>query len=45
MRSDVFIYMNDALGFICLAVWIYLIFGRGGYWRSEIRTLRIPRLT
>ena len=42
MRSDVFIYMNDALGFICLAVWIYLIFGRGGYWRSEIRDSAYP---
>jgi len=29
MRSEIFLYMNEALGFICLAVWIYLIFGRG----------------
>jgi hopene-associated glycosyltransferase HpnB len=37
MRSEIFLYMNEALGFICLAVWIYLIFGRGGFWRSSVR--------
>jgi hopene-associated glycosyltransferase HpnB len=42
MRSDIFVYMNEALGFICLAVWIYLIFGRGGFWRSDIRDTTRP---
>jgi hopene-associated glycosyltransferase HpnB len=37
MRSDIFVYMNETLAFICFAVWIYLIFGRGGFWRSDIR--------
>ena len=37
MRSEIFLYMNEALGFTCLAVWIYLFFGRGGFWRSDIR--------
>src|SRR5690349_14808290 len=44
MRSDVFVYMNEILGFICLAVWVYLICGRGGFWRSNIRdSARLPR--
>jgi hopene-associated glycosyltransferase HpnB len=34
--------MNEALGFICLAVWIYLIVGRGGFWRSDIRDSAHP---
>ena len=42
MRSDVFIYMSEALGFICVAVWIYLIFGRGGFWRSDITDAAYP---
>jgi hopene-associated glycosyltransferase HpnB len=42
MRSEVFIYMNEALGFICGAVWIYLIFGRGSFWRSNIRDAAYP---
>ncbi len=37
MRSEVFLYMNEALGFICVAVWVYLVFGRGRFWRSDIR--------
>jgi hopene-associated glycosyltransferase HpnB len=42
MRSEVFLYMNEALGFICVAVWIYLICGRGGFWRSDIRDTTHP---
>ncbi len=42
MRSEVFIYMNEALGFICTAVWIYLIFGRGSFWQSNIRDSAYP---
>jgi hopene-associated glycosyltransferase HpnB len=42
MRSDVFLYMNEILGFICVAVWIYLICGRGGFWRSDIRDTTHP---
>ena len=42
MRSEVFLYMNEALGFICVAVWTYLICGRGGYWRSNIRDAAQP---
>ena len=42
MRSEIFLYMNEALGFTCLAVWIYLIFGRGGFWRSDIRDSAHP---
>jgi hopene-associated glycosyltransferase HpnB len=42
MRSEVFLYMNEVLGFICVAVWIYLICGRGGFWRSDIRDTRHP---
>lgn len=42
MRSEIFLYMNEVLGFICLAVWIYLIFGRGGFWRSDVRDTTHP---
>jgi hopene-associated glycosyltransferase HpnB len=42
MRSEFFLYMSEALGFICLAVWIYLIFGRGGFWRSNVRDTTHP---
>jgi hopene-associated glycosyltransferase HpnB len=42
MRSEALIYMNEVLGFICLAVWIYLIFGRGSFWRSDIRDTSYP---
>ena len=42
MRSEIFLYMNEVLGFTCLAVWIYLIFGRGGFWRSDIRDTTRP---
>jgi hopene-associated glycosyltransferase HpnB len=42
MRSEVLIYMSEALGFICVAVWIYLIVGRGKFWRSDIRDVRYP---
>ncbi len=42
MRSEVFLYMSEALGFICVAVWIYLICGRGGFWRSDIRDSTRP---
>ena len=37
MRSEMFLYINEALGFICVAVWVYLVFGRGGFWRGDIR--------
>jgi len=42
MRSEVFIYMNEILGFICSAVWIYLVFGRGGFWRGHITDAAYP---
>ena len=42
MRSEFFLYMSEALGFICLAVWVYLIFGRGGFWRSDVRDATHP---
>jgi hopene-associated glycosyltransferase HpnB len=42
MRSEILLSMNEALGFICLAIWIYLIFGRGRFWRSDIRDTKRP---
>jgi hopene-associated glycosyltransferase HpnB len=42
MRSEVFIYMNEVLAFICSAIWIYLIFGRGGFWRGHISDAACP---
>jgi hopene-associated glycosyltransferase HpnB len=42
MRSENFLYMNEALGCICVAVWIYLICGRGRFWRSDIRDTTHP---
>jgi hopene-associated glycosyltransferase HpnB len=37
MQSEILPYMSEVLGFVCVAVWIYLICGRGWYWRSDIR--------
>ena len=42
MRSEFLIYMNDVLGIICGAIWIYLIVGRGAFWRSHIRDTANP---
>lgn len=46
MQSEILFYMSEVLGFVCVAVWIYLICGRGWYWRSDIRdtTGPAPRL-
>ncbi len=37
MHSEIFPDMSLALGIVSVAVWIYLICGRGGYWRGAIR--------
>ena len=42
MRSESLAYMNEVIGFICVAVWIYLVIGRGKFWRSDIRDTGYP---
>jgi hopene-associated glycosyltransferase HpnB len=42
MRSEIVLYMVEVLGFICVAVWIYLIIGRGRFWRSDVRDTTHP---
>ena len=42
MGPEISAYMSSVLGFVCLAVWIYLVCGRGGYWRGAITDANVP---
>ena len=37
MQIETFPLMGDALAVICVLVWLYLIGGRGAFWRSRVR--------
>jgi hopene-associated glycosyltransferase HpnB len=42
MPSEIFASMRDVLGLICVAIWTYLIFGRGGFWRCAVTDAMRP---
>jgi hopene-associated glycosyltransferase HpnB len=42
MQSEILFSMSEVSGFVCVAIWIYLIFGRGWYWRSDVRDTTRP---
>ena len=37
MQSEIFPIMTQVLAVICMAVWVYLLVGRGWFWLGPVR--------